>query len=143
MIQMIYLFASSVFLFSQTTWANPVEASYNLSYHTVIRNTQKSGTPVYADIQCNKGEAICHFTKFNLGKVDSYDPLIPGYMDDDVEAINAQDISIVYQTGEILFGDQVVGRANEIVYDSKRTFDIHFTIPLTVDREARTLVFGK
>ena len=115
----------------------------NLFRDGVVVDSVGKSTKVYAKILCRQGSVTCGFTEFYEGKKNAYDPLLPWFMDDNYSAPDLRDVTIVYQTGDILFNQQVIGKANTIhrAFGAKET--IEFYVPITIDSDTRTLVIGQ
>ncbi len=130
-------------LIGKTALANPIQAGFNVIATGAIATTEKGGPSVYTHIVCRRGAEVCHFTSFYEGKADSYDPLVPWFFDDDVTASNMTGVSIVYQTGDIVRNDQIIGLAHTINHDGPSKSGVEFFVPITVDRENRTIFIGQ
>jgi hypothetical protein len=133
----------SIFFAQQFAFAIALSSNFNLFSEGVIVDSDGKTSNVRARVLCRRGSVTCSFTEFFEGKRNAYDLLTPWFMDDDYTAPDLRDVTIVYQTGNILLNQQVIGKVNSIHRAVGNTETIEFYVPFTVDKETRTLFVGQ
>lgn len=141
-IKTITLFLSILFA-QQFAFAVALSSSFNLFSEGAIVDAEGKTSNVRAQVLCRRGSVTCSFTEFFEGKRNAYDPLVPWFMDDDVSAPDLRNVTIVYQTGDIMLNQQVIGKVNTIHRAFGKEENIEFYVPFTVDKETRTLFIGQ
>ncbi len=141
-IKTLILFFSILFT-QQFAFAIALSSNFNLFSEGVMVDAEGKSSNVHARVLCRRGSVTCSFTEFYQGKRNAYDLLVPWFMDDDVTAPELRNVTIVYQTGNIVLNQQVIGKVNSIhrAFGSAET--IEFYVPFTVDKETRTLFIGQ
>lgn len=141
-IKTLLLFFSVLFA-QQFAHAIALSSSFNLFSDGVIVDSEGKTSNVHARVLCRRGSVTCSFTEFYEGKRNAYDPLVPWFMDDDVSAPDLQNVTIIYQTGNIMLNQQVIGKVNTIHRAFGGKENIEFYVPFTIDNDTRTLFIGQ
>lgn len=141
-IKTITLFLSILFA-QQLAFAITISSSFNLFSEGVIVDAEGKTSNIHAQVLCRRGSVTCSFTEFYEGKTNAYDLLTPWFMDDDYSAPDLRNVTIVYQTGNIVLNKKVIGKVNSIhrAYGSAET--IEFFVPMSIDGASRTLIIGQ
>jgi hypothetical protein len=140
-IKTLFLFFSVLFA-QQFAHAIALSSSFHLFSEGVLVDSDGKASNVYAQVLCRRGSVTCSFTQFYEGKINSSDFLVPWFMDDDVSAPDLRNVSIIYQTGNIMLNQQVIGKVNTIHRAFGGKENIEFYVPFTIDNDTRTLFIG-
>ena len=133
----------SVLLACHTTFAISLSSSFNLFSDGTLIGSDGEDSGISARLLCRRGSTTCTFTEFYSGKRNAYDLLVPWFMDDDYSVQDITNVTVVYQTGDILYNQKVIGKARTIHSAFGEPEIIELYVPFSIHKETRTVVIGQ